>query len=262
MKLNYMSDIHTEFDKPFKDFLLNNTEAADVLVLAGDIETRGGVYWLKQAAQHYKYVIYVFGNHEYYNEAFPDIRKEVKKEFKGTNINLLENSSVELEGVRFHGATLWTDCGNYNPITINRVDGELNDFRRIHRRVTGTVESFTEWEKDFIRFTAQYSTEVHKETVVWLERVVHPNDVVITHHAPSYGSLHPRYKYDTKLNAAYMSEMTKFILKAKPQVWFHGHVHQSFDYMEGETRILCNPRGYVGYEENPSFNKEAIYIVK
>jgi len=29
-------------------------------------------------------------------------------------------------------------------------------------------------------------------------------------------------------------------------------MHDPSDYMIGETRVVCNPRGYVGYERNPN----------
>ena len=37
----------------------------------------------------------------------------------------------------------------------------------------------------------------------------------------------------------------------RPQIklWTHGHTHHEFDYMVGSTRVVCNPRGYVGYEQ-------------
>ena len=95
-----------------------------------------------------------------------------------------------------------------------------------------------------------------------MRETVKPGDVVLTHHAPSYQSLHPRYAGDSELNAAYMSNLESLIDEILPQVWFHGHVHTSFDYMVGDTRVLCNPRGYHRYEENPKFNVNAVYEVE
>ena len=51
------------------------------------------------------------------------------------------------------------------------------------------------------------------------------------------------------MNGAYSSDLSEFILDhPQIQAWVHGHTHYNFDYMIGSTRILCNPRGYVGYE--------------
>jgi hypothetical protein len=74
--------------------------------------------------------------------------------------------------------------------------------------------------------------------------------VVIGHHAPSKLSTKPKYQKDVMVNGAYSSELSEFILD-HPQikVWTHGHTHHTFDYMVGSTRIVCNPRGYHGYED-------------
>jgi hypothetical protein len=45
------------------------------------------------------------------------------------------------------------------------------------------------------------------------------------------------------------------------KVWTHGHTHETFDYMVGTTRIVCNPRGYDGYEERAyNFKLEVIEL--
>jgi Icc-related predicted phosphoesterase len=73
--------------------------------------------------------------------------------------------------------------------------------------------------------------------------------VVVGHHAPSRQSTHPRYRDDHYLNGAYSSNLDDFILD-RPEIalWTHGHTHEDFDYMIGNTRVVCNPRGYHGYE--------------
>ena len=85
--------------------------------------------------------------------------------------------------------------------------------------------------------------------------------VVVGHHTPSYQSIMGRYVGD-KLNGAYASDLTDFI-ETHPQIklWTHGHIHNSADYMIGSTRILCNPRGYYGYEENENFKPEMVVEV-
>ena len=73
--------------------------------------------------------------------------------------------------------------------------------------------------------------------------------IVVGHHSPSRQSTHPRYQSDYQTNGCYSSNMDSFILD-HPEIclWTHGHTHEDFDYMIGTTRVVCNPRGYVGYE--------------
>jgi hypothetical protein len=52
------------------------------------------------------------------------------------------------------------------------------------------------------------------------------------------------------MNGCYSSDLEAFILD-HPEIclWTHGHTHEDFDYMIGTTRVVCNPRGYIGYEQ-------------
>jgi hypothetical protein len=70
---------------------------------------------------------------------------------------------------------------------------------------------------------------------------------VLSHHAPSYQSIHPKYRMETT-NGAYASHLDDFIL-SHPQIkcWSHGHTHSSFRYHIGECEIICNPRGYFSH---------------
>jgi hypothetical protein len=87
--------------------------------------------------------------------------------------------------------------------------------------------------------------------------------VIVGHHSPSKLSTHQQYANQYLMNGGYSSDMSQFILD-HPQIklWTHGHTHHPFDYMIGETRIVCNPRGYEteGYSEqsgwDPTFHVE------
>jgi Icc-related predicted phosphoesterase len=96
---------------------------------------------------------------------------------------------------------------------------------------------------------------------VFLQENVKEGDIVVTHMAPSFLSVHEKYKNDMNINGSYASDLSELILDTKPELWFHGHMHDSFDYTIGNTRILCNPRGYVGEELNAAFEYNACTYV-
>ena len=78
--------------------------------------------------------------------------------------------------------------------------------------------------------------------------------VVVTHHCPSEQSVHDKYKGDILMNGGFRSNCDDFI-SYRPQIklWMHGHTHEDFDYVLGETRVVCNPRGYVNHENRAGY---------
>ena len=81
--------------------------------------------------------------------------------------------------------------------------------------------------------------------------------VVVTHHSPSYLSIVPKYADNYEMNGGYHNDLSKFILdNPRISTWVHGHTHKVLDYKIGDTRIVCNPRGYEGatYNENTGWN--------
>ena len=240
MQINFISDLHLEFGP-----LEIEPEAGDVLVLAGDIDIKGRVDWINTIASKFNHVIYVLGNHEFYNGAMDSIYRKTR-EGLADNVHLLENESITIAGVTFHGATLWSDFLNGNPMSYLRCDQAINDYRLIR---AGDGKH---------RFKPQIAHSLHNISKVFLQENVKEGDVVVTHMAPSLLSIHEKYKNDMNINGSYASDLSELILDTKPELWFHGHVHTSFDYTVGNTRILCNPRGYVGEELNSEFEPNAL----
>jgi len=240
MQINFISDLHLEFGP-----LEIEPEAGDVLVLAGDIDIKGRVDWINTIASKFNHVIYVLGNHEFYNGTMDSIYRKTRENLVD-NVHLLENESVTIAGVTFHGATLWSDFLNGNPMSYLRCDQAINDYRLIR---AGDGKH---------RFKPQIAHSLHNISKVFLQENVKEGDVVVTHMAPSLLSIHEKYKNDMNINGSYASDLSELILDTKPELWFHGHVHTSFDYTVGNTRILCNPRGYVGEELNSEFEPNAL----
>lgn len=112
MKIKIISDLHQEFGISDLDF--SNT---DFTILAGDTNLgTKGIEWVKQNIPD-KPVIYLLGNHEYYKGSYPKTLNKILEASKNSNVNVLENNMVEFEGIRFHGATLWTDFSLFgNPV--------------------------------------------------------------------------------------------------------------------------------------------------
>jgi len=236
MKIQLASDLHLELLQ--RDFpgerLIAPAYGADVLVLAGDIAN--GVQAIELFKDWPVPVLYLAGNHEFYGLSFDQARFDLRKATEGTSVHFLDNDSLDLGGVRFFGATLWTDYLLPNNQTqrqlMDNAERRLNDYRLIH-----TQEGL---------FTASRALDEHQQSRQWLEGELDKSydgkTVVITHHGPHALSVHPRYSGDPT-NAAFVSGNLDELL-SKAELWLHGHVHDSFDYLVAGCRVVANPLGY------------------
>ncbi len=236
MKIQIASDLHLDLlHRRFPEFRAVQPTDADVLVIAGDIH-RGA-----QAIGAFRDwpvpVIYVHGNHEFYGGSLDMVVQELRKESANANVHYLERDEQIVNGVRFLGCCLWTNfrlMPDMMEQAMQESDRCLMDCRRISR-------------EDGSGFSAAASIEVHLASLSWLtQKLDEPfggKTVVVTHHAPHPNSIHARFA-GSLLNAAFVSDLTPLLQERQPDLWIHGHVHDSFDYQIGRTRIIANPRGY------------------
>lgn len=234
MRIRILSDLHREFSHvPLPEV------AADVVVLAGDID-RGtkGVAWARQTFPKSP-VLYVAGNHEHYDERVGRLHEKLREAAAGSNVHILENETFELSGYHFLGATLWTDFNLFGDpasamMTAGTKGSGMNDFRKIRRLDTG-------------KFHPKHAVLLHAEARLRLSQFLTTGErersVVITHHAPSIKSV-PAAKANEPISAAYASNLDDLIVRQGPRLWIHGHTHEARDYRIGDTCILNNSLGY------------------
>jgi hypothetical protein len=206
--------------------------------------------FFERCCDRFPHVIFIVGNHEHYNGDFaktiPHFR-DVLGYLK--NLHILEKEIFVLDDVTFIGGTLWTDMNRRDTRTLHAISGMMNDFRCV-----GNSANLVDQRGWNGRFTTVDAADDHDAMVEYIRLMIEgkwdQKFVVVGHHAPSRLSTHPRYASEAIMNGGYSSELDNFILD-HPQIklWTHGHTHEDFDYRIGSTRILCNPRGYVSYEE-------------
>jgi predicted phosphohydrolase len=243
MRIQVLSDLHLDVGP----IALPQTNA-DVVVVAGDVHPKlGGLKWLIEHFQK-QLVIYVAGNHEYYGKSLPHLTEKLSSTANGTNVFFLENESVDVNGVRFLGCTLWTDFELLGSSAVARdlAREQMNDYRRIrlsthqYRKLRPTdTAGFHYRSRNWLRKATSDSASCHRL-------------VIVSHHAPSVLSL-PPVRRNEELSGAYASHLDELVEQSGAVLWLHGHIHQSSDYLLGHTRVLCNPRGYRD-SPNPDFN--------
>jgi len=279
MKIALASDIHLEFG----DLLLKNEENAEVLILSGDICTAKAFKhkpkeramvkdFFRRCSFQFPHVVYVMGNHEHYDFDIANTYDRLKAELADLpNIHLLEKETWKHNDITFVGGTLWTDMNKSDSLTLWHTGQNMNDFRLIensNRMVQHKRNVYHESERDeqgnmIVKTVDHYqrpskwstgdSVEDHKKMLDYIRICTEDASkkyIVVTHHAPCELSVHQCYKEDTLMNGAFYSDLSDFIID-RPQIklWTHGHMHNVSDYVLGETRVVCNPRGYIKYEQ-------------
>lgn len=256
-KLRILSDLHLEFAP-----LVLEPAGEDVLVLTGDvgIHTDGAEWALAYARRTGVRVVMVAGNHEFYttpkrrghtvNSTLDDLR-EISID-SGEMLTLLENEQdiANIAGITFIGCTLWTDYA---------LDGSPALAMLYARQAMNDHRLIFEEEHPFTPIDALRRHRSSRAMLADCLRVYSDGTpiVVVTHHLPSRRSIPAEYA-DSPVNPAYASNLDKLVARSGAALWVHGHTHGSADYALGDTRVICNPRGYAPHEVNPRFDPNLV----
>lgn len=254
MKILYVSDLHLEFGDhpvPVKDWA-----DADVCILAGDIITanylqlhrtdnpsikfQNKLIKLFQQLERYKHVIWVAGNHEFYNGHWigtvPTMRAFADKHAK--NVQVFENDCLNIDDIRFIGCTFWTNMNNRNPMDMMVAHGAMNDYYCVFK---GSDPKYTQVTPEDTVYAHEFSRE-------YIDLVL-PNNpdrkvVMVTHHPATLQALNRKHSGNS-LDPAFATNLDQWIIE-RPQIkaWISGHTHQPMDIMIGDCRCVSNPRGY------------------
>lgn len=263
MKLRLLSDLHIEGYKYKYEHL-----GEDALVLAGDIHTRNRHHEILDQIPAYVQVIFVAGNHEYYhgnfntvnaylaalNQPFDKVNPNNSKLDNGyANFHFLNNTRVTLDDVEFFGGTMFTDFGLY---------GEAERWFAEQDAAHGIADfHYIEtdgWHYEKRKWTVADHKAEHKKFVrefeLWLKDTEGKKRVVVTHFMPTPKATHERFRHSL-LNPYFCVDMERYI--GWEGLWLFGHTHDSFDQMLGDTRLVCNPKGY-GVENQYGFIRDLI----
>lgn len=241
MRIHLISDLHLSFAPYFPEAL-----DVDVVILAGDIDIKTrGVVWAREMFPGH--VLYVPGNHEFYGGHLEKTLEKMRTE-KSDRVHVLDMDEIIIDGVRFLGATMWTDYSSMGNVadSARYAHGRMNDFSQIRTA-------------DYRRIRPADLIARSQRTRNWLKAKLREENegptVVITHHAPSLLSLGNDPRSKSALDAAYANSWDD-MMGSDIALWVHGHSHLAVDYEIEGTRIVCNPRGYPG--EHTGFNASLV----
>jgi hypothetical protein len=251
MLIRLASDLHNEFGwSDYESMIPPMPEDLNtILAVPGDIDVgvQAADEFLPEMCSRFDHVLYVLGNHEFYHNELTEVAGEIKSEMSDfPNFTLLDDETTVLRGVRFIGSTLWTNVARRNPTAMVYVAQGMMDYECIklngsRLRVTDTIER-------------------HEEAMEFIESVLEVPfsgpTVVLTHHLPSFRSVHPMFRsgHAQALNPGFYSDLDHVLKFYDIDYWLHGHTHQTSEYEVGGTKVRMNPRGYGEVPENRKYN--------
>jgi predicted phosphodiesterase len=236
MKLISYSDLHLEFDHKWQ---LPETISGDILILAGDIITFQNYSPLQKLLTRWdKPVIYVSGNHEYYNsKTSMNSADNAFRDWLSINlpqVSFLSNECTSINNINFFGGTMWTDFSKGNIRAMHHAHRTMNDFKLIY---TGAGE----------RLTPEYTIELHQRfttcLIDWFNQKPTGNRVVVSHHAPVINK-DSHYQNSPLIPAFNSLDMLNIIEEHQPDYWIYGHTHECDEQIIGKTKIISNQLGY------------------
>lgn len=248
MKAWIFSDLHLEHDSNLRFAAVPD---ADICICAGDLIEGGpkaSLAWLAEFVAPYMPVLYIPGVQDFYRSSIVEGLKEAS-EFaeRHENIFLLDGAYFALNGYQFIGATLWTDFNSYWDAAMAKAVArkELEEYRKIKMS-----------KKPLRKFTPQGRFGLHAQALVQLMGATwdtqNEHRIIISHHAPSLMSI-PRDILGSPLAGSLASRLENRILEYDPILWVHGHIHAPSNYLIGNTRVICNPLGFVGEQSRRTF---------
>jgi len=199
--------IFSDLHLEFELWLTGAEPEAKIFINAGDTHPQK---IMRDYAQEIYPGVHVMGNHDYYGSEFPR---------PGDGQTLTKIGDLVIAA-----ATLWTSL-DAEAWTFY-VDGLIDS-----RRIRGlTREAYDACYRSDLQFIKESNA-----------------DVVVTHHSPTMRGCHPRWGNHV-MNKCFHNELDWFIMDMKkpPRLWIHGHTHDACNYVVGETRVVCHPRGYPG----------------
>jgi predicted phosphodiesterase len=239
MRILFLSDLHLEV----RPISLPDVPA-DLVVLAGDIDNgASGIEWAKRTFR--VPVLYVAGNHEYYDGEFNLVQRALHDAAAGSHVTVLDCQSYLQDSIRFLGCSLWTDYSLAPPHERAQVIERSRRFNPDHMSIRMGQRAFS--PEDAVALCDRHRSWLAAR----LAEDYQGRTIVITHFAPHRGSIASQY-LNHPANPGFIVDLDE--LMGRADLWIHGHTHTAFDYAVCGTRIVSNPRGYA--DENSGFRED------
>ncbi len=235
-----MSDLHLEMEQ-CNDWSKIIPQGGDILLLAGDIGHPNDLKlssFLQYVAKLFNIVVYVPGNHEYYNSSLVRSDNLLRQLCQQCGVFFLNNNFLTIDGyendppIVILGTTLWSHIPNQYYSLLSQY---LNDYRLI---------------ENFNTFT---SSQLFMINYQWLSQAIIQfrnthRIIVVTHHAPLLKQTSSPFFEGKPTNHGFASDCSQ-LMKLGVTYWVYGHTHYTTSFQYGNTLVMANQRGYHGKDQ-------------
>lgn len=243
VKIQYVSDLHLEFNKNDENYKLEDyiDIKGDFLILAGDI---GNPYdkrfknFIIDCCSKFVKVIMVAGNHEYYFNDIEEVDNLLRTwAYEIYNFIFLQQNYLKMGNILILGCTLWS---------------------KIHPGAEESVKAFVNDYKNIKNFTVERCNEIHNSHLDWLKNRIEEGNkrgdiiIVITH----YPLIFYPYKKDFRItDCAFENDYYNMLSTINYSI--SGHIHKCMNKLINGCEVHLNCRGYY---DNNKYYKKGIYF--
>lgn len=271
MQFDLISDIHLDFwveysrnhlklNKRLDEFIrkIIPENPSRTLVIAGDLGhyNKQNYMLLNKLKTHYKSILLVAGNHDYYL-----ITKSIRNKYRYHSVNrldemkqmvrnlsdvfYLDGNKVEIEGITYGGTGMWYDF-EYGAQKLHKSKDEIYDHWKDYSNdsvlIAGTPRLIE----------SMFQSEAEK-----LNTIIEASDVIVTHISPDWSAI-PADRLNYLANSFYYFDGGSYFPKIKDKIWCYGHVHRREDYINHHCRFINASLGYP--DENEELPKKIITV--
>lgn len=250
MKIALYSDLHLEHTS----WLPPPRLKADLVILAGDIDVHTrGLAWASKAFGGRLPVVYVAGNHEYYDAQLGMIEEFRKPEWREQNVHFLDREVFTIGDLRVLGATLWSDFALFGQECR---EGFMDCAKR------GVLDFEVIFGAKGRRITPLDMWHLHKTAVRWLEielaKPWHGKTMVVTHFAPHWQCVAEEFR-ESDLSPYFVTDLSRLMARYPIDFWCYGHTHTNVNFVaENGCQVISNARGYGREHRFNGFNERAV----
>ena len=265
LRIQIASDLHIEFYESIDNVPSDLIKPqAPVLALLGDIGLAFSDVlrdFLFEQCNRFKQVLFLAGNHEFYNADEETYSMEEQTEWmrqtcsQRDNLHFMEKDSLVMEGVVILGTTLWS---NIPDCMLKKAQRSLNDYCLTYNHRPGESPR---------KLRADETTDMYQLNIGWIRselakaRENGQKVLVLTHHTPSMeGTSHPQYD-GSDISCCFSSDLRLLLEEESPNLvaWACGHTHYNFDFLVGNVRVCSNQRGYK-FGPSKAYRKDGVVL--